>query len=53
MFDEIWRAEEIWMKATLFVVVMELIFTTLVMVYMIKTKQKIVEKEVTEVVVEK
>ena len=53
MFDEIWRAEEIWMKATLLVVVMELIFTTLVMVYMIKTKQKIVEKEVTEVVVEK
>ena len=52
MFDEFWRAEETYQEWTGYGVVMQLFMTALVMVYMSMTKQKTIEWEIPEVVVE-
>ena len=51
ILEDIWRAEDVCKEVTNYVVVIELIITTLVMLYVAMTKQKKVEKEVPEVVV--
>ena len=53
ILEDIWRAEDVCKEVTKYVVVIELIISTLVILYVAMTKQKKVEKEVPEVVVEK